>query len=121
MRYSLKIPLFITLFFATTIFYVFLQVNNEWTAVFWAGYKNGMIIACLSFLCRPERTIYTDRIFIRGAIIANSIQAIMYLLCPLSTDAQKVFYFHIYGWFVISIALGCIGLYLNELLGGHSN
>jgi hypothetical protein len=115
LKYSIQIPVFITLFFAATIFYVFLQTNNAWTAVFWAAYKNGMIIGCLYFLC-STKTVHTDRIFLRGAIMTNLIQAVMYLLCPFSTGAQKVFFFTLYGWFVVLIGAGCIGLYLKELL-----
>lgn len=80
-----------------------------------------MIIGCLYFLYQRAKILYTDKIFIGGAIITNATQTLMYLLCPFSTDAQKVCYFSKYAWFVVLVGLVCIILYINELLGGNSD
>lgn len=101
-----------------TVAYQMSPITNEWTTVFWACYKNLMIVACLYFLYNRSKILHTDKIFIGGAIITNIIQSLMYTLCPISTDEQKVWYFGKYAWFVALVAVVCIILYLNELFYG---
>lgn len=107
------------MFFFITCFYAWWDQNNEWTAVFWASYKNLTIIGCLYFLYERHKIIYSDKIFIGGAIIVNSIQSFMYLLCPFSTDGQKVWFFSKFAWFVLLVSVVCIILYLKELWKRH--
>ena len=104
-----------SVFFAITCFYAWWDLNNAWTAVFWACYKNLMIVACLYFLYSPVKLLYTDKVFIGGAIITNMVQAFMYVLCPLSTEEQKQCYFDLYAWFVFLVGAVCITLYIKEI------
>lgn len=79
------------------------------------------IIGCLYFLYHRAKILHTDKIFIGGAMIAVSIQSAMYLLCPFSTEGQKLFYFDLYNWFVVLIGSVCIILYFKDILGGERN
>jgi len=115
-RYSIKLPIFITVYFVLTVLYTWAKIDSEWMNVFWACYKNLTLVACFYFIYKAEKILWTDKIFLLGAIIINVIQTLMYPLCPLSTSEQKIFYFDMYGWFVVLTGVSCIILYINELL-----
>lgn len=118
MRFSFKIPLFITLFFVVTVYYTFVTMDSEWVKVFWAAYKNLMIIGCLYFMMSYEKPLWSDRLFIRSCLLVNGLQTLLYLICPFSTDKQKVFYFDIFAWFVVLVSLTTVIIYIYELVNG---
>jgi len=95
--------------------YSFFRIKNEWCGVFWAGYKNLMVVACLYIIYQREKIIWVDKFFIGSCMFVNIIQTLMYLLCPLSTPEEKYIYFNLFGWFVILITCSCVLVYIKEL------
>jgi len=105
----------VTGFYLCVILYTFVSINSQWAGVFWAAYKNLMVIGCLYIIYQREKIAWVDKFFIGSCMFVNAIQTLMYLLCPLSTADEKCLYFKLFGWFVILIAGSCVVVYIKEL------
>lgn len=117
MKYSVKIPLLVSLYFGLTAIYTFCQCSSIWMDVLWACYKNFTIIACLLFLFKGEKVIWADKLFIGVMIINVAVQSGMYVICPFASVNVKTFFFDYFGWFTVLCGASAISYYLNELFG----
>lgn len=121
MKYTIQIPLIISVYFSITIFYTFYENSSIWMDILWAVYKNATLVACFYLMFQGKKIIWTDKLFLGIAIINVSIQSIMLTICPFSDYETKKLHFDRFAWFTILCAITSISIYLNELFSGTNN
>lgn len=119
MKYSVKIPLLVSLYFGLTALYTFVQCDSMWMDVLWACYKNFSLMACLVFMFSGGRVIWADKLFIGVMLINLAIQSGMYIVCPFASKEVRIVFFNYYGWFTVLCGVSALTYYLHELFTGE--